>query len=289
MKRSIAKTRELIDLLISKKPMYADILRFYGQIAELQSTSFTHIYLKLPSSEQDVMQISQKEGFPLMNREEFLIDIPASSALFEALINTAKHANDKMRTCAEAIEDAFAINALRRDDLIRHYADDAYLETVMRDFDVDRVILKFLIHHSVYPSLHAQADVLKDQINLKQWLRGYCPVCGSTPLMSQFLGGGQRSYLCSFCGCEWFAERLKCPFCENTDHAKLHYFYEEGDESHRVELCDACKHYIKTVDTRKLDYEPDLQLEDIITIHLDILASEKGYKRPATSPWRIQQ
>ena len=72
-----------------------------------------------------------------------------------------------------------------------------------------------------------------------------------------------------------------------SDHEKLQYLYEEGREAYRVDICDNCKQFIKTVDSRKLDYEPDLALEDIITIHLDILASEKGYKRAVPNLWGL--
>mgnify|MGYP005848174197 CR=1 FL=1 len=103
--------------------------------------------------------------------------------------------------------------------------------------------------------------------------------------MSELRGEGQRYFLCPFCGFNWLGERLKCPFCENRDHESLHYFYEEGQEAYRVDVCDKCRQYIKTIDARKLVYEPDLNLEDIATIRLDILVSEKGFKRPVPTPW----
>ena len=287
MNHSFTKTKERIDFLISKKPEYADILRFYKKISELQATAPPRLNLKLPIVEKPIMDIREMEGFPLISREEFLIDVPSSTALFEAICTASKHANEKMRINIQILEEAFSVNALRLEDLLKHHEDNTYLDLVLRDFAIDKAVLKFLIHMSIYPSLHAHAEMLKDQINLKQWLRGYCPICGSRPLMSEFNAEGLREYLCSFCGFEWPGERLKCPFCENSDHTKLHYFYAEGDEAYRVDVCDACNQYIKTVDSRKLDYEPDLGLEDIVTIHLDILASEKGFKRPVASPWGI--
>jgi FdhE protein len=287
MNQSFAKKKELIDLLIGKKPDYADILRFYGKIFELHTTVSPRLYLKLPKVEKSITDIREKEGFPLISREEFLVDVPSSSALFEALCNMAKHANEKMRTTIQILEEAFSVNALRLEDLLKRHADDAYLDSVIRDFAIDRAILKFLIHMSIYPSLHAHAEMLKAQIDLKKWLRGYCPICGSPPHISQFKAEGQRYYTCSFCGFEWPGERLKCPFCENSDHTKLHYFYTEDDEAHRIDICNACNQYIKTVDSRKLDYEPDLGMEDIVSIHLDILALEKGFKRPVASPWGL--
>jgi FdhE protein len=287
MNHSFTKTKERIDFLISKKPEYADILRFYKKISELQATASPRLNLKLPIVEKPIMDIREMEGFPLISREEFLIDVPSSTALFEAICTASKHANEKMRINIQILEEAFSVNALRLEDLLKHHEDNTYLDLVLRDFAINKAVLKFLIHMSIYPSLHAHAEMLKDQINLKQWLRGYCPICGSRPLMSEFNAEGLREYLCSFCGFEWPGERLKCPFCENSDHTKLHYFYAEGDEAYRVDICDACNQYIKTVDSRKLDYEPDLGLEDIVTIHLDILASEKGFKRPVASPWGI--
>ncbi|MEW6586108.1 MAG: formate dehydrogenase accessory protein FdhE, partial [Nitrospirota bacterium] len=166
--------------------------------------------------------------------------------------------------------------------------DEKYLGDIAAKFDIDRPILKFLIHESIQPSLRANMEKLKDQVDLKNWLRGYCPICGSVPAMSLLKGEGQRYFLCSFCGFQWPSERLKCPFCENRDQQKLHYFFEEGLEAYRIDLCDQCHQYIKTVDSRRLGYESDLTLEDITTVHLDILASEKGFKRAGLSRWGLQ-
>jgi len=103
--------------------------------------------------------------------------------------------------------------------------------------------------------------------------------------MSELKGEGQRYYLCSFCGFIWPGERLKCPFCERRNPEEHEYFYAKGEEIYRVDICKKCQQYIKTVDTRSLDYEPDLTLEDMTTLHLDIVASEKGFKRPISAPW----
>jgi FdhE protein len=71
--------------------------------------------------------------------------------------------------------------------------------------------------------------------------------------------------------------RIKCPFCGNEEQKTLAYFTVEEDERYRVEVCDNCKRYIKTVDFRKTNERADLEVEDIATIHLDMLANEEGY------------
>ena len=93
-----------------------------------------------------------------------------------------------------------------------------------------------------------------------------------------------RYSLCSRCACQWRVDRLSCSVCGNKEPAKLHYFCGEGEEAHRIDLCDACRHYIKTIDCRSLE-APDPCLEDLATLHLDVVAVQKGYDRFVPNPW----
>ena len=73
-------------------------------------------------------------------------------------------------------------------------------------------------------------------------------------------------------------KRLYCPFCENSDSKLLHYLFSEEEKDVRVDLCDNCKKYIKTVDARRADRTIYPPLEQISTLHLDIKAGEEGYE-----------
>ena len=50
----------------------------------------------------------------------------------------------------------------------------------------------------------------------------------------------------------------------------------------RVDVCDKCKKYIKTIDERKMPENKilDFSLENINTLYLDILAQKEGYESP---------
>jgi len=283
--KTLQKTKENIKRLKGKKPAYKELLDFYSQIVEKLSNINPSMEVKPLPVKEELRKIQVAEGFPLLNKEDFILDLPSSSGLFAAICIIAKDATTKMKKNIQKIDTAVKTGKLNREKLLEKHSDTAYLDKIAKKFKLDRNILNFLIHMSIKPSLIVNVDKMKEQVDLKNWLRGYCPVCGSLPLISELKGEGQRYFLCSFCGFNWPGERLKCPYCENTDHEKLHFLYAEGQEAYRVDLCDKCKQYIKTVDSRKLDYEPDLNLEDIVTIHLDIIASEKGYKKPISSPW----
>jgi FdhE protein len=93
---------------------------------------------------------------------------------------------------------------------------------------------------------------------------------------------GKRFLHCEFCSCTWNYPRLKCPFCENNEAKTLGYFVSEEEEGFRVDFCKKCNSYIKTADMRIIESPLSLELENLLTLHLDMLAHEQGFKAQAT-------
>jgi FdhE protein len=132
------------------------------------------------------------------------------------------------------------------------------------------------------------AEKLKQKVDQESWIKGECPVCGSHPAMDKLLrDDGKRMLRCSLCGTEWYFKRIMCPFCSNEDHNSLRYFVVEEETptekaAFRVDVCDKCKIYIKTLDERKLpeSAKTDLYLENLNTVYLDVLAQKDGFESP---------
>ena len=144
-----------------------------------------------------------------------------------------------------------------------------------------RLILDSEQHQAFYRSGNG---TLRGELDSETWLKSHCPVCGSLPSLNLLKGeGGKRYSLCSYCGYEWRIDRLSCAVCGNKEQESLKYFYGEGEETYRIDLCDKCHHYIKTIDTRNLD-ESDPCLEDLATLHLDLLASAEGVQETRAQP-----
>lgn len=114
---------------------------------------------------------------------------------------------------------------------------------------------------------------------LAGWSKGYCPVCGSLPHGSSLKNiEGERYLHCSLCAHSWRYSRTACPLCEQTDSEKISLFYIEDHPEERAEACECCKHYLLSVDTRKLAEEnPPLDLYFLCMGPLDMLLQEKGY------------
>lgn len=285
MSEYLQKLKEQIPRLKEQRPAYKEILNFYEKVVEEQERVRPSINITPLKIKDDLSALQMKEGFPLLNKEDFPLDLASSIELFQSLCHIGKEATSMMKEDIQKIEDAIKDEKLYLDELLRKHSNPDYQNKIIEDTKFNRMILNYLIHMSIQPSIHANVEKLKGYVDLKNWLKGYCPICGSYPQMSLLRGEGQRFYLCSFCGFEWPGERLKCPFCENKEHESLHYYFVEGQKTYRIDTCDKCKQYIKTIDVRELDHEPDLTLEDITTVHLDILASKNGFKKPAPSPW----
>ena len=173
----------------------------------------------------------------------------------------------------------------KRIDLKKIFTEEIKTQKVMDELGLDQKIFSFLLHESMKPSIETGVKRLHEELDAENWTKGYCPVCGALPYLALLKGeGGKRYLLCSYCGYEWRIDRLLCPFCGNKEQPSLNYFYAEGEETYRMDTCDQCHQYIKTIDARNIEII-DLVLEDLATLHLDILASQKGFKKPAPNPW----
>jgi FdhE protein len=121
----------------------------------------------------------------------------------------------------------------------------------------------------------------------EKWHRRYCPTCGSLPAMAQLVGeefARQRLLSCGCCGTRWQFTRTRCPFCE-TDSQRLETMIVEGESGLRIDHCASCGGYIKTYDGHGNE---NLLLSDWSSLHLDLLASDRGLKRLAASLYEFE-
>jgi FdhE protein len=108
-----------------------------------------------------------------------------------------------------------------------------------------------------------------------------CPFCSRKPgvgVLRPLGDGGQRSLVCSFCLGEWEFRRIVCPGCGEEDHSKLPVYTAEEFKHLRVECCDSCRHYIKTVDLTRNGLA-DPVVDEIASIPLDLWAQKQGYTK----------
>jgi FdhE protein len=142
------------------------------------------------------------------------------------------------------------------------------------DFD----LIELFIEESIRPALEKVVERYGGAVGKSEWSEGYCPICGREPKIGEIRDDeGSRYLFCNQCGFEWHYQRIRCPFCGNEEQQTLAYFTIEEDERYRVDVCNECKRYIKIIDFRDSKEKADLDVEDIATLHLDMLANDEGY------------
>jgi len=266
-----------IDLLIEKRPMYKEALSMYRSLMVLLNELKSEITYEM--RDESVREIKVKEGFPVFSREDLPLDRSAVGSLFQRLLErlTLHKRKDK-----EGLEKA--LNKVHADpkwvhDVITTFLsnDEATLTKMAEEVRLTPMVLKFLAHMAVKPYMKSLRESMRERIHKDAWNYGYCPVCGSSPDMAYFDSEGKRFLHCELCDCEWHFHRLRCPFCENKKSKELGYFTSDEDEGYRVDFCKKCGRYIKTLDMRVIDSPAPLELENLITLHLDILAQQQGF------------
>jgi FdhE protein len=287
-RRSILeKLKRRVQQLKKKRPGYGEILDFYQKVKEAQDKVKASLKIDPIKLKKEWRDLLAKEGFSLIQREDFPLDMEVTMKLFQSLSQIGKTSNPHMAEQVEKINEAIDSKKIDLKKLLKMGVKEQKIEQVAAKFGLDKKVFSFLVRNSIKPSIEAGMEQLSSELDSESWLKGYCPVCGSLPHLSLLREEvGKRYLICSFCGYSWRIDRLICPFCNNKEQEFLQYFYGEGEETYRINLCNKCHQYIKTIDLRILG-ESDPSLEDLATLHLDILAFQKGYKRPVPNPWTI--
>jgi FdhE protein len=112
-----------------------------------------------------------------------------------------------------------------------------------------------------------------------------CPRCSSLPLLGVLRpegDGGKRFLLCSFCSQEWEFRRIFCALCGEEREEKLPIYLAEEFPHIRVESCESCKHFLRTIDMTK-DGNAVPVVDDLAAIPLSLWAEEQGYSRIQTN------
>ena len=112
-------------------------------------------------------------------------------------------------------------------------------------------------------------------------LASRCPVCSRPPCLGVLREEGQgarRMLLCGCCLTEWEYLRVVCPTCLEERFDALPVYTADTFPHVRIEACDTCRRYLKTIDLTRNGLAVPL-VDDIASLPLDLWAGEKGYRR----------
>jgi FdhE protein len=223
-------------------------------------------------------------GVPLLTSTDAAVDLEPGGRMAGALLESLAAGKSSGRVAAELR--ALATELREEPEVSRRIA--GFLlgdETLTPQFPG---LLRYLAWTAMARFLGPVVNAFNGWRDEERWLRRYCPTCGSLPAMAQLVGvdpGRIRLLSCGCCGTRWQFKRTGCPFCE-TDTQRLASVAIEGEPSLRIDHCESCGGYLKTYNGQG---DETLLLSDWSSLHLDVIAHDRGLNRLAASLYEFDQ
>jgi formate dehydrogenase accessory protein FdhE len=250
------------DYLAGAHPFAQEVLLFYKRIAEFQRSFYDRL---LATQKQPIVA----GNLAPQARQDLKIDelLPA----FKDFLNlVGQHGPAALAASAQQLSNAPAESW---SGLLQEYWSPNGRDDVLSAFE------HFLPRAFLQPYAELQA-VPSPGIDLPAG-SSRCPLCSSRPLLGilrQEGDGGKRFLLCAFCLREWEFRRIFCATCAEETETKLPVYVAEQFPHIRVEACDTCKYYLRTIDLTK-DGNAVPLVDDLAAIPLSLWAEEHGYSR----------
>ena len=219
-------------------------------------------------------------GFPLISPAELCIDREMLLGFLLGIVKVLQLRGKEGDAALKRIARALSAGELDPAPLLPAILERRRgpLDEVSLCLDVPAPLMEYIFEIPLKTALELCADGIAEDA-FPDWQENVCPICGARPAMAELLGEeGRRRLSCSACSYSWPFKRMKCPSCGCEDAEKLSYFMA-GEGVTRVDTCTDCSRYIKTRDSRKGGSAIPLEVEDLLTIHLDLLASREGFER----------
>ncbi|MBI4633091.1 MAG: formate dehydrogenase accessory protein FdhE [Deltaproteobacteria bacterium] len=274
MVKILTDTLKTIEHYKNTGPYYNELLDVLEEILILREEYRRNMKSDIFHVDDGLVEKKIAGGLPLIDFSTRNFDLTEAKAYFLRLLEIAgTRAPGETDEMAQKIKDG----TIDFGEMIYGYfcgapGDDSPVASEDEHLD----ILEMFMEESLRPALEEIAEKYAGVIARSGWSEGYCPICGREPKIGKIRKGERRFLFCNQCGFEWSFTRIKCPFCGNEEQTTLAYFAIEGEERYRVDVCNVCRRYIKMVDVSSGE-ETNLDVEDIATLHLDMLANEEGY------------
>jgi len=281
MSANLRKSLKTIEDYKTAHPHYTELLDIMADILILREEYRNKMKASIFDVDKHLISKKIEGGLPLVDFIGKKYDLTLPRQYFHSLLSIAeKRIPEVAKTITEIVQSPeFDWEKM----ILASFDRSSEEDSVSKDFEDQEEehldLIDLFAEESLRPELEYVAEKYKDIVSKSEWTEGYCPICGKEPKIGEIRKDedGKRYLFCNQCGFKWYFNRIKCPFCGNDEQSSLAYFEVEGDERYRVDVCNKCRRYIKTVELPQSGEEPNMDVEDIATLHLDMIASDEGY------------
>jgi formate dehydrogenase accessory protein FdhE len=262
--------------LVSTYPFAAEGLRFYAKVATFQKSLYAEIEKALADSPKT------SADRPLRDELDLFLLLPHFSRFLAVIQQVAPP--PLAQAAAALLQQGPA--AWQR-DIEEFWHGDAELTAAVDESDPaqagdsqgaissDRLLAWiFLQPYAEYLASHREIAIVDGTPFT-------CPLCGGKPVTGVLRSegdGAKKSLICMLCAHEWAFRRIYCPACGEEREPQMAYYSAPEIAHVRVDVCDTCHTYLKSIDLTKTGLAVPV-VDELATMPLDLWAREHGYEK----------
>jgi len=280
-----SETREVAELraIKARHPELAGAVDMHIELLELHRRIQGRVPLPPLELDANILQRHQLEGRPLLRFEHIPLD------LTDLRLMVRQTADVLHRFDALDASEFQLVHTLGRGDQLLAVAGRWYRRAAERAAaatgaavigvpaeDSEPEIVGHVLALAMRPFLSRCAEVLQRRPELASWTHAHCALCGGEPDLATLDAQGDRYLVCGRCLLQWRFDAVTCPFCLNSDRARLSSF-GTSDGLYRVYGCDACHRYVKAFDSRRASRPLMPVVDGVAMLPLDAAAMQRGY------------
>jgi hypothetical protein len=279
-----SESREAIELqsIRAQHPELTGAVNMHLELLDLQRRIQGRVPLPTLDLSPGTLKRHQSEARPLLRFEDIPLDLTDLRLMVRQTADVLRRHGaldqsdyDKAQTLGRDMQLLDAVGRWYRGAADRQLAVASVSAVAGSDLN-DNTALGQVIALAMRPFLSRCAEVLQQHPELANWTHSHCALCGGEPDLAVITPSAERHLICGRCALRWKFESLTCPYCRNSDRAKITSF-ATTDGKYRVYACDVCQRYLKAYDGRRATRPVMPVVDSVATLPLDAAAMQRGY------------
>src|SRR4030042_2753727 len=138
--KQLEKLKKRIQQIKKKRPGYGEILDFYQKVKKAQDESKASLKIEPIKLKKERKELLAKEGFSLIPKEDYPLDIEASVKLFQTLCQIGEEANPHMAEQVGKIKEALDNKKIDLKKLLKRGVKQQKIEQVAAELGLDEKV-----------------------------------------------------------------------------------------------------------------------------------------------------
>ena len=255
---------------------------FHEKLFNVQVKCMQHLVAVLPFQKLNSIDVTARlsEKKPILDSEQLLIDDKNLEYIFDYILPVLKKYSYRRKEQLLRLEE---LNDKRRFSLkllvlALINKDKRIFKDISNRYDISPQILEMVAELIASPYFELSAEYFTKKLSKIYWREPFCPVCGNLPSMAKINEQNKTKTLwCRFCDTTWTFYDKVCPYCLNDNIESQKFIFSSNRKPFRIEACNNCKNYLKTIDDLMTHEETNFSVINIATYYLDLLAKKHGY------------